>query len=391
MNIILFEDPTYRNQLKPLTLTRPIGNLRVGILTIQKKWEKRLRSKVSFLTEAYLQKKYAYETIKENIYLNSSFLPSTGLEDLIRSLVFGDVVTFGSEIVAYCSDKFGDFDSSKSKELNSFDARIVKSLPDLFLRNGEEIGEDFALLTQNRISEEISDPHTRVYGLKNIFLEKGADIKACVLNAENGSIYIGKNAVLQEGSVVIGPVAICDESIVAFGSRIRPNTTLGPVSRVGGEVGNTIFHGFSNKAHEGFLGNSYIGEWCNLGANTNNSNLKNDYKEVGLYNYHTREISNTGEVFCGTFIGDFTKVGISTMFNTGTVVGVCSNVFGSGFQSKFVPSFSWGGKAEGYSEYRFDKAKEVINATMARRQKRLSKEDEAILMYISENRHSEIS
>jgi UDP-N-acetylglucosamine diphosphorylase/glucosamine-1-phosphate N-acetyltransferase len=174
--------------------------------------------------------------------------------------------------------------------------------------------------------------------------------------------------------------------MVAFGAKIRPNTTLGPTSRVGGDVGNSIFHGYSNKAHDGFLSNSYIGEWCNLGANTNNSNLKNDYKTVKLYNYNTHSLYDTNELYCGTFMGDYSKAGISTMFNTGTVVGVSCNIFGSDFQENFVDSFSWGGKTNGYQTYKFEKAIEVINATMARREKKLNTEEIEILSYISKNK-----
>ncbi|MFT7419271.1 MAG: UDP-N-acetylglucosamine diphosphorylase/glucosamine-1-phosphate N-acetyltransferase [Arcticibacterium sp.] len=392
MNIILFENPTYRNQLKPLTLTRPIASLRLGTLTISEKWEKRSKSSVSFLTAAYLQKKFAYRsTVKENKYINSSFMPTEGLVEMVFSLVFGEVILAGKEVVAYCSDKFGDYDSSKSKQLAEGDIRVLRKLPDLFLLNAHEIEQDFSLLTNGRTSETIKDIHTRTYALNNIFLEKGVDLKACILNAEKGSIYIGKNAVIQEGAVVIGPASIGEGSMVAFGARIRPNTTLGPVSRVGGEVGNSIFYGFSNKAHEGFLGNSYIGEWCNLGANTNNSNLKNDYKEVELYSYDSDALEPSGELFCGTFIGDYTKTGISTTFNTGTVIGVCANVFGAGFQEKFIPSFTWGGKAEGYVNYRYEKAKAVINTTMGRRNLALSAEDEYMLKHILDNKPEEIS
>ena len=391
MNIILFENPTYRNQLKPLTLTRPIGSLRMGILTIIEKWEKRTGSRVSFLTEAYLQKKFTYHTVKENKYINSSFLPTENLVKMIKSLVFGEVILAGKEVVAYCSDRFGDFDAKKSKQLPDVDAQVIKKLPDLFLQNAKQIQQDFSLITKGRRSETIKDKHTRTYADHNIFLEEGVNLKACVLNAENGPIYIGKNAVIQEGAVVIGPASIGDESMVAFGARIRPNTTLGPISRVGGEVGNSIFYGFSNKAHDGFLGNSYIGEWCNLGANTNNSNLKNDYKEVKLYNYDKNEQKPSGELFCGTFMGDFTKAGISTMFNTGTVIGVSSNVFGAGFQEKFIPSFTWGGKAEGYMSYRFKKAIEVINTTMGRRSLALSTVEKSILKHILDNKPEGIS
>jgi UDP-N-acetylglucosamine diphosphorylase/glucosamine-1-phosphate N-acetyltransferase len=391
MNIILFEDAKYRNQLKPLTLTRPIGDLRLGILKINEKWEQLLNTKVTFLTESYLQKKFKYVAERQNRYVNSSFLPTPALVKLTQSLIFGEVIKCKGEVVAYCSDKFGDYNENKVIELKPKDAKVLRNLPDLFLQNADEISSDYLLLTVNRKSNKITDPHTRTYAAKNIFIEKDANLKACILNAENGPIYIGENAIVQEGAVIIGPAAICHNSMVAFGARIRPNTTLGPGSRVGGEVGNSIFYANSNKAHDGFLGNSYIGEWCNLGANTNNSNLKNNYKEVSLYNYNEKALVNSGEVFCGTFMGDFTKAGISTMFNTGTVIGVSANVFGAGFQAKFIPSFSWGGNAEGYADYRFDKAKEVINATLARREKELSTDDIKILNHILEHKPTEIA
>lgn len=385
--MILFDDPLFRNQLKPLTLTRPVADLRVGILTIAEKWELLTKQTPSYLTEPYLQDKFKAD-YTSNLYINGSVIPNENLWNEIKQLPINTCLIKDNCLIALRSSEELTYLSDVSRFPNTQATApfsIIKRLPDLFLQNGQQIEEDIKYITKNRISAPISDPHTRVYGLQNIFIEHGATIKACTINAENGSVYIGKNAVIQEGSLLIGPVAIGESAMVAYGAKIRPNTTLGPVCRVGGEVGNSIFMGYSNKAHDGFLGNSVIGEWCNLGANTNNSNLKNDYQEVKLYDYHRGELASIGELFCGTFMGDFSKAGISTMFNTGTVIGVSCNVFGAGFQEKFMPSFSWGGKTEGIVDFRFDKAIQIIQATMARREKLLTDEDIKILRYILEN------
>lgn len=388
--MILFDDAIYRNQLKPLTLNRPIGKLRIGIQTINEKWSRFFEGEIGYLTEEYLQKKFK-KVENSSLYVNASVLPNQKVWNEINDLKEGEVLIQGKEYVAVktkqnLSYNF-DYQQFTAKEFTG-ELSIVRKLPDLFLLNAAQIEVDFKKITKGRKSHKITDPFTRVYNPENVFVEEGANIKAAIINAENGPVYIGKNAILQEGCLVIGPAAIGENSMVAFGAKIRPNVTLGPVSRVGGEVGNSIFMGFSNKAHDGFLGNSVIGEWCNLGANTNNSNLKNDYKEVKLYDYNLGEITPSGELFCGTFMGDYTKAGISTMFNTGTVVGVCSNVFGGGFQEKFIPSFSWGGKAEGYQDYRFDKAIDVINTTMGRRNLSLSEDDIEILRWINSHKHN---
>jgi UDP-N-acetylglucosamine diphosphorylase/glucosamine-1-phosphate N-acetyltransferase len=382
--MILFDDPIYRNQLKPITLNRPVGKLRIGIQAIVEKWAYLFKGEVGFLTEAYLQKKFP-SIDKVSLYINASVLPSQEIWNAINDLKEGEILAQENEYIAVKTNQklaFGFDYQQFTKRHFEGEVSIIRRLPDLFLLNAAQIEVDFKRLTAGRESQKISDPFTRVYSPENVFVEQGADIKAAIINAENGPVYIGKNAVLQEGCLIIGPAAIGENSIVAFGAKIRPNVTLGPVSRVGGEVGNSIFMGYSNKAHDGFLGNSVIGEWCNLGANTNNSNLKNDYKEVKLYDYNLGEITSTGELFCGMFIGDYTKAGISTMFNTGTVIGICSNVFGGDFQEKFIPSFTWGGKIAGYQDYRFDKAIDVINTTMGRRNLSLSENDLEILRWI---------
>lgn len=388
MNLILFDTPKYREYLKPLVLTRPVAGLRCGILTVCEKWEKRLQAEGSFLTEAYLQAKFPVHYTADNLYVNASCLPDDALVKRLLTLNTGESLYSGDEPVAFRTAEpleYGFERAVYEKTAYTEPVTFLRELPHLFLNNGAQIEADFTLLSRTRVSAKITDPHTAVYGEDRVFIGANVQIRAAVINAEAGPVFIDDDAIIQEGAIIIGPVAIGKNAMVAFGAKIRSNTTLGPYCRVGGEVGNSVFHAYSNKAHDGFLGNSYIGEWCNLGANTNNSNLKNNYKPVSLYSYALQSYYDTGETFCGTFMGDYTKAGISTMFNTGTVVGVCSNVYGGGFQEKYIPSFAWGGKAEGYQPYRFDKAVEVTNATMERRSLTLEDQDLSILKYIAEN------
>ncbi|GGD51440.1 glucose-1-phosphate thymidylyltransferase [Emticicia aquatilis] len=384
MAYILFDDELIRNQLKPFTFTRPVADIRCGILTIRDKWAFRLKTKVTCLSKRYLEEITAESSI--NTYINGAVCPDEILITEINKLVVGECLVDSSNnvLAIRTTEKLSfpiNFQAFRQKRFDG-EISIITQLPHIFLKNGDQIKADFKLITEGRQSQEITDPFTRVYGSENIFVEEGASIKSVILNAEQGPIYIGKNASIQEGSIVIGPVSIDEGSVVVWGSKIRPNTTLGPYSKAGGEVGSSVIFGYSNKAHDGFLGASVIGEWCNLGANCNNSNLKNDYSEVKLYNYATDKLEKTGELFCGLFMGDYTKAGISTMFNTGTVVGVCSNIFGAGFQDKHIPSFMWGGADTEYVDYRFDKALEVIRATMARRNKELTDKDIAILKHV---------
>ena len=343
-----------------------------------------LSSKISFLTEEYLQKNTP-QTSEIKTFINGATCPDEALLNEIAALNEGEMLVSEKVVLAIKTPHILSYPIDYqlfTEKYFSETVIIIKDLPAIFLNNGEQIKADFGRITKGRKSQAITDPFTHIYQQQNVFVEEGASIKATILNAEQGPIYIGKNAVIQEGSVVIGPFAACENSMVAWGSKMRPNTTLGPFCRVGGEVGSSVFFGYSNKAHDGFLGGSVIGEWCNLGANCNNSNLKNDYTEVKLYNYATNQLEKTGELFCGLFMGDYTKAGISTMFNTGTVVGVSANVFGAGFQNKHIPSFTWGGADTEYVDYRFEKAIEVINATMKRREKQLTLAEVEILRYI---------
>jgi UDP-N-acetylglucosamine diphosphorylase / glucose-1-phosphate thymidylyltransferase / UDP-N-acetylgalactosamine diphosphorylase / glucosamine-1-phosphate N-acetyltransferase / galactosamine-1-phosphate N-acetyltransferase len=392
-NYILFDDQKIRTNLLPLTFTRPVSEIRCGILTITEKWEKYLGNEITFQTEDYLQGKYNSPSPVEKgrgavrrsdeVFINSAVCPTSELLEQILLLKVGEVLIQNDIILAKIISQTVDSKEVIKKEFTK-KLTIIHQLPDIFLHNGEQIKADFELITKGRKSTKITDKFTKIYAPKNVFVEEGATIRAAILNAEQGPIYIGRNAQIQEGAIIIGPFSAGENSIVAWGSKMRMNTTLGPNCRAGGEVGNSVFFANSNKAHDGFLGNSVIGEWCNLGANCNNSNLKNDYTNVKLFNYSTKKLEDTGTLFCGLFMGDYTKAGISTMFNTGTVVGVNVNVFGAGFQEKHIPSFTWGGAAEGYSEYRFEKAVQVIRETMSRRNKEFSIENEAILRHIFE-------
>lgn len=395
MNTILFDDAEVHQSLKPLTLTRPVAELRIGILKIKEKWENYFGNTASFLTAPYLAKKYPIAHKELSLYLCSNILPTVVLAAKIQNLNEANKgIRQGEKVIAFASKSTLQWplEVPKDIEWEEFEGELesIQQLPDLFLKNGSEIKKDFTQITRGRQSEKINDIPTYVYNPENVFLEAGVQIRACTINAENGPVYIGKNAIIQENSLIIGPACIGENAMVAFGAKIRNNTTLGPGTRVGGEVGNSIFFGNSNKAHDGFLGNSVIGEWCNLGANTNNSNLKNNYKNVALYSYESHSFKDTGEVFCGTFMGDYSKTGISTMLNTGTVIGVCCNVYGADFQEKFIPSFSWGGKASGYIPYIYKKAIDVINATMARRERSLSAHELDILAYLEQNKEPQV-
>jgi UDP-N-acetylglucosamine diphosphorylase/glucosamine-1-phosphate N-acetyltransferase len=225
---------------------------------------------------------------------------------------------------------------------------------DIFAKNGRAIEDDFELLTKGRISQPIS-PTNQVVKPARVFIEEGATVEFSILNASTGSIYIGKDAEIMEGCKVKGPFALCEHGGLKMDAKIYPATTVGPYCKVGGEVNNAVFFAYSNKGHDGFIGNAVIGEWCNLGADTNNSNLKNTYEEVKLWNYRTEKFEKTGLTFCGLMMGDHSKCGINTMFNTGTVVGVAANIFGAGFPRNFIPSFAWGG-AQGFDTFIIKKA-----------------------------------
>jgi UDP-N-acetylglucosamine diphosphorylase/glucosamine-1-phosphate N-acetyltransferase len=366
MNYILF-DGDVRNSLLPFTYTKPVADIRVGILTIREKWEKYLSLTTTTVTQEYLEEKYPMVELEENILINASFCPTKSLVEKVKKLSKNEAIFRGEDVIAF-------FTSDSQEEVNfddytpiEFDEEIlqIKNTWDIFSLNDKAIQEDFELITEGRTSEPIPEG-TRYINKENIFIEEGAEITFATLNASTGPIYIGKDAIVMENAAVRGPFAMCNSAVVKLGAKIYGATTLGPYCKVGGEINNSVLMGYSSKGHDGYLGNSVLGEWCNLGADTNNSNLKNNYAEVKLWDYETGRFAKTGLQFCGLIMGDHSKCGINTMFNTGTVIGVFTNIYGSGFPRNFVPSFSWGG-ASGFTEYKTTKAFEVVEVVMERK------------------------
>ncbi len=383
MNYILFDGPA-RTALLPFTFTRPVADIRIGILTIREKWEKYLGSTTTTLTEEYLSEKYPMVEMENNVMINASFLPTPILVEMIENLNPNQAIFRGDDVVAFYTEETQeevDFDHYEIFELTS-NCLTVEHSWDIFAKNDQAIREDFEFLTADRSSQKIPKS-VNVISPENIFVEQGARLEFVTLNASTGPIYIGKNAEIMEGSVIRGPFALCEDAQVKLATKVYGATTVGPHSRIGGEVNNSVLFGYSNKGHDGFLGNSVLGEWCNIGADSNNSNLKNNYEEVKLWNYETENFSKTGLQFCGLMMGDHSKCGINTMFNTGTVVGVSSNIFGSGFPRNFVPSFSWGG-ASGFSTYLTKKAFETARIVMSRRHVDFDEVEERILENIFE-------
>ncbi|MBB6680088.1 GlmU family protein [Aequorivita sp. 609] len=383
MNYILF-DGNVRNQLLPFTFTRPVADIRVGILTIREKWEHYLGFTTTTVTEDYLSDKYPFLELDKNIFINASFLPSQNLVNIIKNLEENQAVFFDDEPLAFFTSdgQEVDFDTYDVIQYEHKDVLRIENTWDIFSKNGEAIKRDFEMLTEGRQSQPIPDG-VWAKNPEDIFIEEGAKVEFCTLNASNGPIYIGKEAEIMEGSLVRGPFALCEHATLKMGAKIYSDTTIGPHSKVGGEVSNSVIFGFSNKGHDGFLGNAVLGEWCNLGADTNNSNLKNNYAEVRLWNYESEGFAKTGLQFCGLMMGDHSKCGINTMFNTGTVVGVSANIFGSGFPRNFVPSFSWGGSS-GFTTYKTSKAFEVAKVVMSRRNIEFTETDEKILEHVFE-------
>ena len=386
MNYILFD--SNRINLLPLTFTRPVADIRVGILTIREKWEKMLDAKISSKTEDYLSKKYPLEFSidTDNIWINGSVCPNAKLIEEIKTLEPGQALLSSNSILAVNTGDDKNFNYLLTDSFTKFEsyahALQVENVWDLFSKNDDAIRSDFELLTTGRKSLALSVTN-QVIGIDNIFVEEGAKVECAILNGSTGPIYIGKDAEIMEGSIIRGPFALGDHSTLKLGAKIYGPTTIGPHCKVGGEVNNSVIFGYSNKAHDGFLGNSVIGEWCNIGADSNNSNLKNNYAEVKLWNYEQERFVNTGLTFCGLIMGDHSKCGINTMFNTGTVVGINANIFGSGFPRNFIPSFSWGGAA-GFTTYKVKDAFEVAEHVFERRGLVFDETEQEILSHVFE-------
>ncbi len=383
MNYILFDGNLWESFL-PFTFTRPVAELRIGILTIREKWEKYLEQEISVQTEPYLSRKFPIQVGRDNIVVSGNILPDEHLVERIQNLKPSEALYREDELLAYRtetpSEEFEETQFEKS-QLGT-EPFTINHVWDIFSKNGEALQADFELLTKGRESQPISDTN-QVVSPENVFLEEGATVEFSILNASSGPIYIGKDAEIMEGSIVRGGLALCEHAVLKIGAKIYGPCTFGPYCKIGGEVNNSVLFAYSNKGHEGFLGNSVLGEWCNLGADTNTSNLKNNYAEVRLWNYGTEGFARTGLQFCGLIMGDHSKCGINTMFNTGTVVGVSANIFGSGYPRNFIPSFSWGG-ASGVTTYLTKKAYETATAMMKRRKVEFDTVERDILDHVFE-------
>ena len=379
MRYLLFDDENRANLL-PLAYTRPVAEFRIGILTIAEKWSRRMPNEAVFggyVTETYLQGKYPSDINEEQLWINASVCPNDALIKDVLSLEMNEGLFDEQEhIIAFRSGNFKDsVDCQKSYTDVAF--THVQNLWDIFSKNAIELEADFELITRGRTSQK-ANVTNNILGEENLFIEEGAVLNCAIINASNGPVYIGKDAEVMEGSIIRGPFALCEASQTKLGAKIYGPTTVGPYSKVGGELNNVVIFGYSNKGHDGFLGNSVLGEWCNIGADSNNSNLKNNYAEVRLWNYATGRFAHTGLQFCGLIMADHSKCGINTMFNTGTVVGVSANIFGAGFPRNFIPSFSWGGP-QGQSTFMIPKAFEVSEKVMARRNVLFDENDRKIL------------
>lgn len=375
MKIILHDNGLHL-RFAPLTLTRPVGNLRIGLLTNDERWKIIVpEAEFFYTTEKYLSGKFP-STEAPGLVINAAIIPNEDVAVAVINLSPDEQLWIGEQWIA----KKGS--GSVKVEFTGEIPVVLEQRWDLYQKNDKVIASDFNLVTAGRISCKLSKTNTVIGDVSLVFLEEGASIEAAILNTTNGPIYIGRHAEIMEGSVVRGPLAMCDHSALKLGTKVYGATTLGPHCKVGGEVNNVVFQAYSNKGHDGFLGNSVIGEWCNLGADTNTSNLKNNYGNVSTYSYETKKEEKTNVQFMGLCMGDHSKCGINTMFNTATVVGVSSNIYGAGFPEKFVPSFQWGG-AEGMVPFRFDKAIEYANNMMNRRELELSEAEISILHHLS--------
>ena len=387
MNFILFDDERYDNFL-PLTHTRPVSEMRCGILTIAQKWEHHLHQKVSYKTAPHLQEKYLFSVKEDNVFINGGLFPSNELLEAISNLKTGQQLHKDNTLLAYrCNLEEAERFNYEEKSLNAetisfeYDIKMLAQLWDIFSLNDWAIRDDFERVTKGRNSHALNSTNTLIGN--QIFIEEGAKVNCSILNTDAGPIYIGKDAEIMEGCIIRGPLALGNHAVLKMGAKIYGATTIGDGCKVGGEVNNAVLFANSSKAHDGFLGNAVLGEWCNLGADTNNSNLKNNYEEVKLWNETKKTFVKTGMQFCGLIMGDHSKSGINTMFNTGTVVGVSCNIYGAGFPRNFIPSFSWG-SANGFMEYQLNKAIDTASRVFARRNIPFNEVEQKIMNHIFE-------
>jgi len=383
---LVFSDAQYWEDFLPLTFTRPVAEMRCGILTFSERWQKILSSdEISWFTELYLQHKFREPEKKESLFLVPNFLPTENVIQQIKELKQGEALVYEDELVAAKINMEG-FSLNQIEKMTDIKEELIffKKPTDLFTYNKEAIDFDFNLLAKGKTSQELSSTNGFLGNKEDLFIEEGAEVEFSTINTKTGKIYIGKNAEVMEGCNLRGPIALCEGSKFNLGAKIYGATTVGPHSKVGGEVSNIIIFGYSNKGHDGFVGNSVIGEWCNLGADTNSSNLKNNYGNVKLWNYRTKDFQDTGLQFAGLIMGDHSKTAINTQLNTGTVIGVASNIFREGFPPNLIENFSWGGFKDD-ERFKLDKAYEVAEKVMARRKMPLTDEDKGILKHIFEN------
>ena len=385
--MLIFFDETQRGDFFPLTLTRPTADLRIGILKISEKWQQYFKADCAYKTASYLSIKFPFKTASNNLFINGTVCPDAELAAAINDLKDGEALIKDKLLIALNLNEadaktFSESEIEKYKPIQySTDILNIQFPEDIFQKNALALNADFDLITRGRSSASLSVTNTIIGN--RIFVEEGVEAECATFNTHNGPIYLGKNSQVWEGTNVRGGLALCEHSQIKMGGKIYGATTIGPHSRVGGEINNSVIWGYSSKGHDGFLGNSVLGEWCNLGADSNNSNLKNNYAEVKLWSYNTQRFRKTGLQFCGLIMGDHSKCSINTMFNTGTVVGVSANIFGTGFPRNFVPDFSWGG-AHGYEVYGLIKMFETASIVYPRRDRIFNDEEKAILAHIFE-------
>ncbi len=379
-NIILFDPVEARDRLLPLTLTRPVALIRHGITTISEKWQKAIPGAYSYSTQDYLSMKYPMIEASDgdNLFIAGNLHPDSKLVEAILSLNIGEALTFNGETIA----RRGNGNPTSETEYDGTPFRL-SNVWDIFMLNDEAIRRDFELLTAGRSSRPLSDSCRLIGDPSQLFIEEGATVECANINVSKGPVYIGRDAEVMEGACLRGPIAMCEHSVVNMGGKIYGATTLGPYCKVGGELNNVVMTGFSNKAHDGFLGNAVIGEWCNLGAGCTASNLKNTYAPIKLWSMAEGRFVKTDMQFCGLIMGDHSKAGINTMFNTATVIGVGVNFYGAGFPRTYLPSFTEGSPL-GMKPVIMDRFFDTASRMMSRRHKELTPIDKEIYINIRE-------
>lgn len=374
MNLVLSDNGLHL-RFAPITITRPLGELRIGLFTLAERWALLMEhySPVQFQTEnPFIQEHFNYTPHQSDLVINAAVVPNAKLVQQVRGLSDNQELIYNEIWIARKGN-------GENKILTKEEpVAILNQRWDLYLKNEQVIKSDFDWFCLKQQTQRLSESNTVIGNKDLIFLEAGAQIEACILNTTNGPIFVGKNAEIMEGSMIRGPFAMGEGATVKMGAKIYGGTSIGPYCKVGGEISNSIFLAYSNKGHDGFIGNAYIGAWCNLGADTNCSNLKNNYNPVKTYCFETKSMIQTDVTFMGLFIGDHSKCSINTMFNTATVVGVSANIFSSGFPPKYIPSFAWGEN----EKFKFDKALDIAEAMMKRRGLKLAESEIEILQKI---------